>query len=143
MVRRNFSSLEINKKNSNSPHELFKILIIDDDINFQKSLSFNLQQSYKGIKIVNAESGEIGLNYIKENGFHLIIIDLIMPTMDGAEVLRNIRKLKRDYKIIVLTAFAKDEILKQIEKEQPNEIFDKADFDIDKLMPYIEVSRKG
>lgn len=127
----------------NSLQVNLNILIIDDDFNFSSALEYRLRKSYNGINIIKAPSGEIGLNKIKDNGFHIVLLDLVMPGMDGAEVLENIRKLKKNYIIIILTAYANDDLRKRVEKENPNGIFDKCEFRLEQLEPYIELFKKA
>lgn len=83
------------------PH---RILIVDDEKDIRELLSFQLQQH--GFATVAASNGEEALSKIEEKPPDLIILDLMMPKMDGAEVCRV---LKRDEKtrrlpIIMLTA---------------------------------------
>ncbi len=134
MIRK--SSLSSNDQ-QNSINSGLKILIIDDDREYLQSLSYNLENYREGITVIGAISGEIGLDYIENNGFHMILLDLIMPGMNGVEVLRQIRKMSQNYIVIILTAHAEEDLIKQVKKEKPDEIFDKVDFDLEKLNPYI------
>lgn len=80
-----------------------KILIIEDEPVLQKTLSTALEQ--EGYEIKNAVDGEIGLRLAKETKPDLILLDLILPKIDGfeaLEVLKNDDETK-DIPVIVLT----------------------------------------
>ncbi len=69
------------------------ILIIEDEPILQKALSVALQQA--GYEIKSALEGETGLKLAKEIKPNLILLDLILPKMDGFEIL-SLCKLKKD-----------------------------------------------
>jgi len=80
------------------------ILIVDDEEDILELMSFNL--SKEGYKVLTAQDGEQCLNLAKENLPDLIVLDLMLPGMDGLEVARV---LKRDPQtghipIVMLTA---------------------------------------
>lgn len=135
-----YSSLS-SKDRQNSTNRELKILIIDDDRKYVERLSYSLKNYREGIKVITAVSGKIGLDHIKNNGFHLILLDLKMPGMNGAEVLRHIRRMSKKYIVIILTAFAEDDLIQQAKKEKPEEIFDKASFTLESLDPYLGYSK--
>ncbi|HCX27569.1 MAG TPA: response regulator [Candidatus Portnoybacteria bacterium] len=79
------------------------ILLIEDEPILQKTLSAALQQ--EGYDIKNALDGEIGLNLAKEIKPDLILLDLILPKMDGFEVLDALKgdDALKQIPVIVLT----------------------------------------
>ncbi|MBU1102857.1 response regulator [Patescibacteria group bacterium] len=79
------------------------ILIVEDEPTLQKTLSVALQQG--GYEIKNALDGEVGLALAKEIKPDLILLDLIMPKMDGFEVLGELQKEEgtKDIPVIILT----------------------------------------
>jgi DNA-binding response OmpR family regulator len=64
-----------------------KILLIDDDALFRRSLSFHLQQA--GYQVQTAASAEDGLKIIRNEPADLILLDIGLPGMDGLEALRH------------------------------------------------------
>ncbi len=78
-----------------------KILIIEDDEAIIKVLHRVL--SYEGYEIFKALNGQQGLNSARENHPDLVILDLMLPGMDGLEVCRRLR-LGGSIPILMLTA---------------------------------------
>ena len=80
-----------------------KILLVDDEKDIVEFLQYNLKQ--EGFNVITAYDGMETLNKIKENP-DLIILDIMMPKMDGFEVCRRIRNMDgfEQTPIIFLTA---------------------------------------
>jgi CheY-like chemotaxis protein len=87
-----------------------KLLLVDDDMRNIFALSKVFEE--KGIKVLKAENGMKALNIIRENNdLSAILMDIMMPEMDGYEAIKEIRKDIRfkDTPIIALTAKAMKE----------------------------------
>jgi two-component system alkaline phosphatase synthesis response regulator PhoP len=80
------------------------ILVIDDEPSIGRVVQFKLQQ--EGFKVRVATDGLEGLAYIKEEKPDLILLDLMMPGMDGFEVCRRLRASPETVAtpVIILTA---------------------------------------
>jgi len=80
-----------------------KILFIEDESALQKALGDTLKN--EGYEIVSATDGELGLNLAKIEKPNLILLDLILPKMDGFEVLEGLTKGEetKDIPVIILT----------------------------------------
>lgn len=80
-----------------------KILFIEDESALQKTFGEILKQ--EGFEVISALDGETGLNLAKTQNPDLILLDLILPRMDGFEVLKELKKDEktRDIPVIVLT----------------------------------------
>ena len=77
------------------------ILIIDDELNLLKSLSLILTDDYD---ILTASNGREAIQLFKSNpSVSLILLDLTMPVMNGAEALAIIRETSREVKVIIMT----------------------------------------
>jgi CheY-like chemotaxis protein len=87
--------------------KLFKILLVEDNPLNQKIVSFNLRKENHNVTI--AENGLIALDIYKKEKFDFILMDIMMPEMDGLEASVNIRKIEKEKSlkytpIIALTA---------------------------------------
>jgi len=79
------------------------ILIVDDEKNIRLTLSQTLETL--GAEIDTAANGEEALTKLKGREFGLILLDIRMPGMDGMEVLRRVREMRPDIRIIMITAY--------------------------------------
>ncbi len=87
-----------------------KILVVDDEASIVNIISFNLKK--EGYEVITANDGETGLELALSEKPDLVLLDIMMPQMDGYEVCRKIRE-KSAVPIIMLTARA-DEVDKVI-----------------------------
>ena len=78
-----------------------KILIVDDERNIVDILKFNLKK--EGMETLEAYDGETGLNMALEENPDLVLLDVMLPKMDGFEVCRRIRQVS-SVPILMLTA---------------------------------------
>jgi DNA-binding response OmpR family regulator len=78
-----------------------RILLVDDEQPIQTLLSFPLQRD--GYEVVQASDGREALNRFSEQSFDLVVLDVMMPRMDGLEVCRRLRA-RSSVPIIMLTA---------------------------------------
>ena len=83
-----------------------RILLVDDEQSVQKLLSFPLRK--EGYEVVAALDGRQALDRLRETSFDLVVLDLMLPLVDGFEVCRQVRA-RSSVPIIMLTARA-DEI---------------------------------
>jgi len=116
-----------------------KILIVDDDMRNVFALSGILEE--KGIKIVVGRNGIEGINKLKEHeDIDLILMDIMMPEMDGYAAIREIRKDKKFSKkpIIALTAKAMKEDRQKCIEAGANDYLTKP-IEIDRLLSLLRV----
>ncbi len=78
------------------------ILVVEDEISIATLLKYNLERV--GYEVLLAHDGKVGLDMAIENSPDLILLDLMLPTMDGMEVCKELRSQKRNIPIIMLTA---------------------------------------
>ncbi len=79
------------------------ILIVDDEKNIRMTLSQSLESLE--METDTASDGEEALAKLKEKDFGLILLDIRMPGMDGMEVLRQVREIRPDIRVIMITAY--------------------------------------
>jgi len=78
------------------------VLIVEDDSTMLRGLKDNFE--YSGYTVITADDGEKGLNAALDAKPDLILLDIMLPKINGYEVCRLIRKEKLDMPIIMLTA---------------------------------------
>ncbi len=85
-----------------------KILLVDDTAEFLEIFKFKLNQL--GFIIDTANNGKEALEKINQNDYDLIILDVMMPEMDGVETALEIMKIKdsKDIKFVFLTNYGED-----------------------------------
>ena len=79
-----------------------RLLIVDDDEQIRELLTFDISQS--GYIVDSATDGEEGLKKALENNYDLILLDVMMPKMDGFTVCKNIRIAHPNVPVLMLTA---------------------------------------
>lgn len=79
-----------------------RILIVDDDDEIRELLEFDVKAS--GYFVDTAQDGLEGLNKALNNSYDLILLDVMMPKMNGFDVCKNIRQAKLAIPILMLTA---------------------------------------
>ncbi|KEO73563.1 response regulator transcription factor [Anditalea andensis] len=84
---------------------MHKILIVDDEPNILLALEFLFKK--EGYEVYIARDGEEAMGIIDEKHPNLVILDIMMPKVDGYEVCKHIKSLHGEIKIIFLTAKTK------------------------------------
>ena len=83
-------------------------LIIDDDLQATDIVSLILKT--KGIKVYSTTSGKDGIDFILEKNPDIVLVDLVMPELDGWEVCQRIRKISK-VPIIILSVLNDPQII--------------------------------
>lgn len=83
-----------------------KILIVEDDVMIADLVEYNLHSS--GLETLRAEDGITGLELALHGGADLILLDVMLPGMDGYEILRRLRR-ESDVPVIMMTARESEE----------------------------------
>lgn len=84
-----------------------KILIIEDDPALQRGLRDNFQD--QGYEVLTASSGDRGLDLALSEGPDLLLLDIMLPGINGYEICQAVRREGLDYPIIMLTAKGQEE----------------------------------
>ncbi len=86
-----------------------RIAIIEDDIAIAQM--YRLKFENDGNEVETAENGQLGLKLVEKMKPDIILLDLMMPEMNGDEMLREMRKKKwgKDVRVIILTNMGKEE----------------------------------
>lgn len=78
-----------------------QVLVVDDFQDVRESLAEVLEDC--GKQVFTAENGKQAIDIIKQNPINLIISDILMPEMDGLELIQETRKLHPDMKFILIS----------------------------------------
>lgn len=78
------------------------ILVIEDDISILRGLKDNLE--FEGYAIISETNGEKGLKVALEKKTDLVLLDIMLPGMNGYEICRKLKKEKPELPVIMITA---------------------------------------
>lgn len=81
-----------------------RMLVVDDEESLSSMLSRVLSKA--GYQVVLARNGMEGLQLLQEQSFDLVFLDMVMPGLDGAQVLREVKRHWPDLPVIVMTGYA-------------------------------------
>lgn len=79
-----------------------KFLVVEDEESIATLIKYNLEQA--GYEVEVAEDGEIAIDKFKNKRFDFVMLDIMLPKVDGIEVCREIRQQSRHVPILMLTA---------------------------------------
>lgn len=81
-----------------------KVLLVDDEIDFLETMSERMQA--RDMNVTTTTSPKEALKKVQEESYDAIILDLMMPEMDGLETLKELKKKNPDIQVILLTGHA-------------------------------------
>ena len=87
---------------TDKPH----IMLVEDEIHLARGICFNLEQ--EGCRVSHFESGEKALQALEVEHFDLVILDVMLPGMDGFQICRAVRTLDARVPVLMLTARSED-----------------------------------
>jgi len=82
------------------------VLIVEDETPIRKLIAFNLQRS--NFEVLEASEGKSALQLVKEDKPTIVILDLMLPDMDGFEICTKMREINPQLPIIILSARGQD-----------------------------------
>ena len=88
----------------------YKILVVDDEIDFLEMLRLRLEAN--NYSVVTAMDGNDALEKFKSEKPAAVLLDILMPGMDGIGVLKRIRKEDSKIPVFIITAFSNEERFK-------------------------------
>lgn len=113
-----------------------KILIVEDDKDFLSIL--NTKFSSEGFLVLEAESGEQGISVAQEEKPDLIISDVLMPGIDGMEMVKKIRESNEKVLIMFLTNIKDIDYTKKIKAMGGIDYLIKADLRINEIVQKVK-----
>ena len=111
-----------------------RLLIIEDNNKFRKTLcSLLVDLSFE---IIDFGSGEEGVEYSRDNDFDILLVDLVLPGMNGFDLIKKLKKEKKGLKTILMSAYLTEGIRDKAKEYLVVEILEKP-FEIDELIRII------
>lgn len=112
------------------------LLIIDDEISIRESLSDLFED--QGYRVFTAENGHVGLDLFFRKKVDVVITDLLMPVMDGLEVMRTIHKSDPDQPMIVISGAGKKQDVIQALQMGAKDYISKPIIDLDIIIHVVK-----
>ncbi|MCU0579372.1 MAG: response regulator [Desulfobacterota bacterium] len=81
-----------------------KVLLVDDEVDFLDTLSERMRA--RGMEVSTSSSGAEALKKVEQESYDVIILDLMMPGVDGLEALKILKEKKPELQVILLTGHA-------------------------------------
>ncbi len=120
--------------------EKTSILIVDDNLSLCRTMSLVLER--KGYAVTNAKDGPEAIKRVKKSPFDMIFLDIKMPLMDGVETYKRIKKVRPEVVVVMMTAYAVEDLVQDALKEGAYGIIYKP-LDIEKVVGLIEEAKKA
>lgn len=102
---------------------IHKILIVDDNVDFCATLTDILK--LKGHEVESVHNGFDAINAVKTDDFTLILLDIKMPVMNGVETYKRLKQTVPQIQVIMITAFALEDLIRDALREGAYGIFRK------------------
>lgn len=113
-----------------------KILVVDDEKAMTKALTLKL--TAKGYAVRTASRGVEALVLLKKEPFDLVLLDIIMPTVDGFMVLEEMKKNGIKTPVIILSSLEQEEDKKRAKALGVREFFTKSSTSLLDLVEYVQ-----
>lgn len=114
-----------------------RVIIAEDDAFLNKMYRINLEEETE-CDFVFCENGEIAIEEIEQEQPHLLLLDLLMPKVDGFGVLQHVNTKGYDFPIIILSNLSQDIDKKKCEELGAKDYFVKSDMDLDQLLEKVK-----
>lgn len=111
------------------------VLAIDDESSIRDLMKYVFEPH--GIEIITAENGKSAITILENNPVDVIITDLLMPSMTGFALIREMKKRKSVIPIIIITAYSNTEMVKEIIAEGVFRLIEKP-LDFEVLVPIVK-----
>ena len=117
-----------------------KVLIVDD----QNGIRILLMEvfSSEGYTTFQASNGKLALEIVRKESPDLVLLDMKIPGMDGLEILKHVKAINRDIKVIMMTAYGELDMIKEATDLGALMHFTKP-FDIDEMRMAVNMELRG
>ena len=110
------------------------ILAVDDEENIRNLITYTLEAH--DLEVLTAENGKVAITILEHNPVDVIITDLLMPSMTGLALIREMKKRKNSIPIIIITAYGNTDRVKEIIAEGVFRLIEKP-LDFETLVPIV------
>ena len=87
-----------------------KVLVIDDEADFLEMIKIRLEAN--NYEVITALNGKEGLEKVKQEKPDAVLLDILMPGIDGLQTLKEIRRFNKNLPVFIITAFSNEERFK-------------------------------
>jgi len=102
--------------------DIKKIVVIDDDVRVIKSI----KAGFPDFKIIEFNTGEDGLAYLNQpHSINIVLLDFMLPHIDGISVLTEIKKSKRNIHVILMTGYGTKEVMLEALRNHADDFIEK------------------
>ena len=117
-----------------------KVLIVDD----QNGIRILLMEvfSSEGYNTFQASNGKLALEIVRNDEPDLVLLDMKIPGMDGLEILKHIKAINKEIKVIMMTAYGELDMIKEATDHGALMHFTKP-FDIDEIRMAVNLQLRG
>ncbi|MBI2843367.1 MAG: response regulator [Armatimonadetes bacterium] len=116
------------------------VLVVDDEINLCRVLGAKLAKS--GFSVIAVHDGQQAIDKIRETAFDVVLLDLMLPKVDGLSALEEIRSLDNDLPIIVMTACESADAVEKASNHGVSAYVNKP-FDLESLVQLVQATSSG
>jgi two-component system response regulator HydG len=120
--------------------EKAKVLVVDDNLAVLDTIADVLEA--KGFRVVAAESGFKAIDQVKKANFDVILLDTIMPGINGVRTFKEIKKISPRTKVIMMTGYSVDDLIEEAIEEGVLKVIYKP-LNLEKLTKLIESIEAG
>ena len=121
-----------------------RVLVVDDNLLDRLLISRRITNEYNNVIVKEAKDGLEAITYIKDSDFDLIITDVVMPKMEGLELIQEIKKIDPKIPIVAISGgnpyylylAKKSGVTDIFTKPLPGELF------ISKISKYLDIKHK-
>jgi two-component system response regulator HydG len=115
------------------------ILIVDDNVSQCKTMSLILR--HKGYTVATASNGPEAIDKVQARPFDVIFMDIKMPLMNGVETYRRIKEIRPEAVVMMMTAYAVEDLVQQALEEGAHGIVYKP-LDIERMLTIVEEAKQ-
>lgn len=115
--------------------EKFRVMVADDDELMRETISDILK--LKGFNVLTAATGKGVIEAAQRLKINLAVMDIKMPMMNGVEVLKKLREISPETRVIFITAYIEEDIAQEAKKTEALAVLSKP-FDPEKLFELVE-----